>query len=174
MRTQWLTEREERAWRGYRRMRALLDLQITRDLDRAGLSDADYDVLSTLSEETSSSMRLVELAQRMLWSKSRLSHQARRMESRGLIRRQEDAVGRAVALTMTAKGWTVLRDAAPNHVDSVRQHFLNLLTPAQLDDFGEISALVIKHLSKSIATEKANSSRPGNPGLLEKEIQTQL
>jgi DNA-binding MarR family transcriptional regulator len=160
MRTRWLNEREERAWRGYRRMRALLDLQITRDLARAGLSDADYDVLSTLSEEASSSMRLIELSQMMLWSKSRLSHQARRMESRGLIQRQEETVGRAVALTLTAKGWTVLRDVAPNHVESVRQHFLNSLTPAQLDDFAEISALVIKHLSESIATEKVSSSGP--------------
>jgi hypothetical protein len=43
----WLSAREAHAWRGYRRMRALLDLQLARDLARdSGLSEADYDVLS--------------------------------------------------------------------------------------------------------------------------------
>ena len=50
--TRWLTAPQERAWRRYRRMRTLLDLQIARDLHRdSGLSEADYDVLSTLSEK---------------------------------------------------------------------------------------------------------------------------
>jgi hypothetical protein len=49
--TRWLTAPQERAWRRYRRMRALLDLQIARDLRQdSGLSETDYDVLSTLSE----------------------------------------------------------------------------------------------------------------------------
>ena len=65
----WLDERETRAWRGYRRMRALLDLQIIRDLAAdAALSDADYDVLSTLSETQAHRMRLHELASTILWS----------------------------------------------------------------------------------------------------------
>jgi len=46
--TRWLTAEQERAWRRYRRMRTLLDLQIARELHRdSGLSGADYDVLST-------------------------------------------------------------------------------------------------------------------------------
>jgi DNA-binding MarR family transcriptional regulator len=153
MRTGWLDDREARAWRGYRRMRTLLDLQIARDLALAGLSDADYDVLSTLSETPGSSMRLIDLAQRMLWSKSRLSHQTTRMETRGLIDRQEDAAGRAASLTLTKKGWAVLRAAAPNHVESVREHFLNWVTPEQLDAISEISALVIQHLSPAAAMD---------------------
>ena len=48
--SRWPTEDEERAWHRYRRMRTLLDLQISRDLARDGLSDPDYDVLSTVSE----------------------------------------------------------------------------------------------------------------------------
>jgi DNA-binding MarR family transcriptional regulator len=71
----WLNEREDRAWRGYRRMRDLLDLQVTRDLTRdTGLSDADYTVLAVLSETPEHRMRLIELAELILWSKSRLSH----------------------------------------------------------------------------------------------------
>ncbi|MGI8696456.1 MAG: MarR family winged helix-turn-helix transcriptional regulator, partial [Mycobacteriales bacterium] len=49
--TRWLTEEEECAWRAYRQMRVLLDLRLGRDLaDDAGLSEPDYDVLSTVSE----------------------------------------------------------------------------------------------------------------------------
>ena len=84
--TRWLSESEERAWRGYRRMRALLDLQITRDLARdSSLSDSDYDVLSTLTEIPGRSWRASELAGRLLWSTSRLSHHVARMEQRGLV-----------------------------------------------------------------------------------------
>src|SRR5580658_4895278 len=88
----WFSAEEGRAWLGYRRMRALLDLQISRDLARdSGLSDADYEVLSSVSESAQHQLRLGDLAARMLWSKSRLSHHVARMEQRGLVARQDCA-----------------------------------------------------------------------------------
>jgi DNA-binding MarR family transcriptional regulator len=85
----WLDDTEARAWRGYRRMHALLDLQIARDLAAdSGLSETDYDVLSNLSEAAEHQLRLTDLAADMLWSKSRLSHHLTRMQQRGLIRRE--------------------------------------------------------------------------------------
>src|SRR5512139_3140 len=111
----WLTADEDRAWRGYRRMHLLLDLQIARDLMRdSGLSEADYDVLSTLSETDGHRMRLTELAEYMLWSKSRLSHHAARMEQRGLVQREDspdDARGSLVVLTR--QGLRTIQKAAP-------------------------------------------------------------
>ena len=66
-------------------MRALLDLRINRDLAQdAGLSEPDYDVLSNVSEAPDRTMRMNELASRMLWTPSRVSHQVRRMEQRRL------------------------------------------------------------------------------------------
>ncbi|HMG62055.1 MAG TPA: MarR family transcriptional regulator, partial [Streptosporangiaceae bacterium] len=63
----WLSPEEERAWRAYRRMRTLLDLQNARDLARdSHLSESDYDVLSTLSEKPGRSWRASELAARLL------------------------------------------------------------------------------------------------------------
>ncbi|MGH9060927.1 MAG: MarR family winged helix-turn-helix transcriptional regulator, partial [Acidimicrobiales bacterium] len=101
--TRWLSDGEERAWRAYRRMRTLLDLQISRDLARdSGLSDPDYDVLSTLSEAPASSWRANVLAERLLWSTSRLAHHVGRMERRGLVARSDcrgDARGATVTLT---------------------------------------------------------------------------
>ncbi|MDP9075182.1 MAG: MarR family transcriptional regulator, partial [Actinomycetota bacterium] len=126
----WLTPAEERAWRGYRRMRALLDLQLARDMSHAGgLSEPDYDILSTLSEEPGP-WRANELASRLLWSTSRLAHQVGRMERRGLVVREacpED--GRGAVISLTDLGLATLRRAAPPHVASVRAHLIDLLTP---------------------------------------------
>ncbi|MGO1341648.1 MAG: MarR family transcriptional regulator, partial [Cellulosimicrobium funkei] len=71
----WLSPDEERAWRAYRRMQTVLPVALARDLALdSGLSEPDYDVLSTLSEQTGHRWQLRELADRMLWSRSRLSH----------------------------------------------------------------------------------------------------
>ena len=146
----WLNEAEDRAWRGYRRMRTLLDLQITRDLARAGLSDSDYDVLSTLSEAAGNRWRVNEFAARLLWSKSRLSHHLSRMEQRGLVRREDCASdGRGAFVVLTDEGTRALEAAAPEHVASVREHFIDLLTEEQIDTLISISQTVIDHFSPS-------------------------
>ena len=79
-------------------MRVLLDLQLARDLARdSGLSEPDYDVLSTLTEHPDRAWRANELASRLLWSTSRLSHHVGRMERRGLVRREDSADDRRAA-----------------------------------------------------------------------------
>jgi DNA-binding MarR family transcriptional regulator len=145
----WLSDEEMRAWRGYRRMRTLLDLQISRDLSTdSGLSDADYDVLSTLSEAPDHRMRLTDLAGAILWSVSRLSHQVTRMQQRGLVRRDEcPSDGRGAVLVLTDAGWNAVREAAAHHVDSVRRHFIDLLTPEQVAALSGIAENVVDHLS---------------------------
>ena len=129
-------------------MRALLDLQLTRDLARdGGLSEADYDVLSSVSEAAGHSLRLGDLAAHMLWSKSRLSHHVARMEQRGLVARRDCASdGRGAVLTLTEAGWQAIRNAAPGHVESVRAHFLDLLTAEQVQALAGITETVLAHL----------------------------
>lgn len=144
----WLDPEQDRAWRRYRRMRSLLDAQIRRDLKAdSGLSDADYDVLSTLVEAPDSEWRAREFAERLLWSSSRLAHQVRRMEARGLVERRgidDDARGAIVALT--AKGRATLRAATPAHLASVRRHFIDLLTPAEIRALDRIASKIVRHL----------------------------
>lgn len=146
----WLSEAESRAWRGYRRMRGLLDLQTARDLAHdSGLSEPDYDVLSTLSEVEGHRVRLNELADHMLWSRSRLSHHITRMQQRGLIARQECASdGRGAEIVLTDQGLRAIGDAAPDHVASVRRNFVDLLTAEQLDALGVITETVLDHLTR--------------------------
>jgi DNA-binding MarR family transcriptional regulator len=146
--TRWLTSPQERAWRRYRRMRTLLDLQIARDLHRdSGLSEADYDVLSTLSEKPGATWRARDLATRLLWSTSRLAHHVGRMEQRGLVARQpcaDDARGALISLT--EHGRAILGQAAPLHVAAVRRHLIGLLNAEEVAVLDTIAGKVISHL----------------------------
>jgi len=129
-------------------MRTLLDLRLARDLaQEAGLSEPDYDVLSTLTEAPGSSWRANELARQLMWSSSRLAHHVGRMERRGLVaRRSSDSDGRGAIVTITDRGMAVLEAAAPGHVESVRRNFLDLLTAEEVDALATISDKVIRRL----------------------------
>jgi len=145
----WLDDAEARAWRGYMRMRTLLHAQIVRDLAReAGLSGPDYDVLSNVSEAEGRRARLGDLAARMAWSKSRLSHHITRMEQRGLVTREDcTSDGRGAFVVLTDAGLRAIQDAAPGHVASVRRHFIDLLSREQLDALAEITQTVVRRLT---------------------------
>ena len=94
------------------------------------------------------SWRANELAAQLLWSTSRLAHHIGRMERRGLVRRNECADdGRGAAVSLTDAGWATLEAAAPPHVESVRRHLIDLLTPAELRALETISAKVIGHFT---------------------------
>ena len=130
-------------------MRTLLDLQLGRDLAREGLSDPDYDVLSTLSEAEGHRWRVNEFARRLLWNQSRLSHHLSRREKRGLVAREDCASdGRGAFVVLTDAGRRALEAAAPNHVASVRAHFIDLLTTDQIDTLDAIAQTVIDHLAQ--------------------------
>jgi len=131
-------------------MRVLLDLQLSRDLaNESGFSDADYDVLSNISETEGHRVRLSDLAARMLWSKSRLSHQITRMQQRRLVVREEHpSDGRGTVIVLTDTGWNAIRAAAPSHVASVRRHFIDQLTAQQIEALGNITESVVRHLTR--------------------------
>jgi DNA-binding MarR family transcriptional regulator len=145
----WLDDGQQRAWRSYRRMAALLAARVNRDLARdSGLSEPDYDVLSHLSESPGHKARLSELAGRMLWSNSRLSHHLTRMQQRGLVRRcgcPDD--GRGADILLTDEGLRAIEAAAPQHVASVRTHLVDVLSADQLRALGDIADTVLTHLT---------------------------
>jgi DNA-binding MarR family transcriptional regulator len=144
----WLDDREMRAWLGYRRMRLLLDLRLSRDLmNDSGLSEPDYDVLSNLSDAEDQRMRLSDLAAHMRWSKSRLSHHVTRMQERGLVCREECADdGRGSMLALTPEGLRAIVAAAPGHVASVRRHLIDVLTAEEIDTLAALSHRVAERL----------------------------
>ncbi|EST26334.1 MarR family winged helix-turn-helix transcriptional regulator [Streptomyces niveus] len=146
----WLTEAEQRAWQAYRRMFLLLNAQLARDLVQdSGLSEADYDVLSALGASPDRRRRVSELADRMLWSRSRLSHHLARMQQRGLVVREECATdGRGAVVVLTDEGTRTIEHAAPPHVESVRRHFIDLLSPEQIEVFATIGETVVGRLTE--------------------------
>lgn len=78
-----------------------------------------------------------------------IQHHVNRMQARGLVGREacpDD--GRGAVIFLTASGWATLRAAAPWHVRSVREHFIDLLTEDQIDALAEIAATVIAHLAE--------------------------
>src|SRR5919112_4725616 len=134
METRWLTDDERVAWVRLAAVLELLpgvlDTQLRRD---AGLSHFEYFVLAMLSEAPGRTLRMTSLAQRTNATLPRLSHVVRRLEDRGLVERfpcPED--GRATNARLTAAGWKKIRATAPSHVQTVRQHVIDVLTPEQI------------------------------------------
>jgi DNA-binding MarR family transcriptional regulator len=129
----WLTEEEQRAWRAYIRLAQLLIRQLDRDMHPFGLSMHDYEILVELSEAPLRRMRMTELADRTAQSRSRLSHQINRMESKGLVSREGcEGDKRGTFAVLTAQGMATITKVAPYHVASVREHFLDQIDPAEL------------------------------------------
>jgi len=146
--TPWLGDTEMTAWRAYIVGSALLEHRLNRELQLAhGLSIADYEILVSLSEAPDMQMRMSELANGIAHSKSRMSHQIRRMESEGLVRRQEcPQDGRGVLAVLTEEGLAKLREAAPSHVQGVRDHMIDLLDAEEQKTLAAIFSRLTDHL----------------------------
>lgn len=146
--TPWLGDTEMTAWRAYIVGSALLEHRLNRELQLShGLSIADYEILVSLSEVPDMRMRMSELAAGIAHSKSRMSHQIRRLEREGLVRREEcPEDGRGVLAALTDKGMAKLREAAPSHVQGVREHMIDLLEPDEQKTLGAIFTRLTGHL----------------------------
>ena len=129
-------------------MQTLLPARLARDLAHdSGLSDPDYDVLSTISEKPERRWQLRELAAKMLWSRSRLSHHIARMQERGLVTREDDPDDRrGCMIVLTEHGLATLQAAAPAHVASVRRHLIDQLDPDELATLTRIAERVTSNL----------------------------
>jgi DNA-binding MarR family transcriptional regulator len=145
----WLDIEEQKAWRAFLYSTQLLSDRLDRELTHAtGISHAYYEILVQLSETPGRALRMSELAERSLSSRSRLSHAVSRLEERGWVRRQvceED--GRGQLAVLTDEGFAALAAAAPVHVAGVRRHLFDQLSPAQLAAMREIGETLLAHLS---------------------------
>ncbi len=145
--TPWLTAREQRLWRAHLEVSKLLDYQLGRELQPHNLAGNDYEILVVLSEAPQRRMRMTDLATATLQSKSRLSHQITRMECAGLVLRQEcPGDRRGLFAHLTEAGWETMQKVAPDHVRSVRAHFIDRFDSDQLDAMYEALAPIAEHL----------------------------
>jgi DNA-binding MarR family transcriptional regulator len=146
--TRWLDAGEQRAWRAWLYSTQLLHDRLDRELTRAtGIPHAYYEILVQLSETPGRQMRMSELADRCLSSRSRLSHAVSRLEERGWVRRQECAEdGRGLLAVLTDDGFAALEAAAPVHVEGVRTHLFDQLSPEQVAAMRDIGETLLRHL----------------------------
>jgi len=153
----WLTPKQQRAWVAYMRVQLRMNYEMNRQLQAdSGLSLADYDVLVALSDNDAG-MRVSDLAAQIGWERSRLSHQLRRMEERGLTERRPSAEdGRTSNVVLTANGRRAITDAAPGHVDLVRALFFDPLPDNLLGPF----TAALEHIHVNL---DHNSSLPPAP-----------
>jgi DNA-binding MarR family transcriptional regulator len=145
----WLSAEEQQAWRATVHLSQLLMRQLDRDLNAHGLNAHDYEILVELSEAPDTRLRMTELADATSQSRSRLSHQVSRMESRGLVRRDNcEGDKRGTFAVLTDEGMAAIRRVAPDHVEHVRRHFIDRLTPRQLEEVTEAFTPVVDYLRK--------------------------
>ncbi len=139
-----------KAWRRYiiasRRLLEALDF----DLGHHELSMADYEVLAQLSDAPDRKMRMSELAEMAMLSRSRLSHRIKVMEKAGWVKREPCPIDkRGYFAVMTAKGWKAIVAAAPDHVESVRSRFIDHLTKEDQRVLSEIFERITDSLKEN-------------------------
>ncbi len=146
--TKWLDSREDGAWRAFIHAHHQLSVRLNQLLfQNSGMTDADYKVLAVLSEHPTGRISAQELCGLLQWEKSRLSHQVKRMEKLGLIgRKSNPADARSVLVCLLPAGRRSVQDAAPQHVNNVRRHFIDLFTPAELDTIADLNDRILRHL----------------------------
>jgi DNA-binding MarR family transcriptional regulator len=147
--TPWLDNDEQATWRAFLTAQRLLFDRLERQLQRdAGLPHAYYEILVRLSEAPDRTLRMSQLADSSLSSRSRLSHAVARLEAAGWVRRRACAEDRRGAFAeLTPEGLAKLEEAAPGHVEAVRADLFDALDRDQQHALQQISEALVAHLS---------------------------
>lgn len=144
----WLNDGEQRMWRGYldstRLLMNALDRQLAAD---AGISLTDYEVLVQLSEAPQRRMRMNELADATMTTRSGATRAIGRLADAGWVRRVEcDEDKRGMYAELTDAGAAKLASAGPGHVAAVRRTVFDLLSPRDVELFGHAYAQIRANL----------------------------
>ncbi len=141
--SRWLTDEQQQQWRAFGQMNRELGVMMERQLSQDhGLSGADYQLLVPLSEAPGQWLRPRDLGISVKWDRSRLSHQLRRMQERGL----------------TELGRSTVAQAAPGHVETIRKYFIDLLTEDELNAIGSAARKVIAAIEASTDGQPTDNS----------------
>lgn len=141
----WLDEQEQLAWRSYlaasRAIEEAIQGQLQRDAD---IPHIYYEILVRLSEAPGRMLRMSDLAERSLSSRSRLSHAVSRLEERGWVaRRACPNDGRGMLASLTEQGMAAVEKIAPGHVNAVREQIFDRLTLEQVKQLQEIGESIV-------------------------------
>ena len=147
----WLSEKEQQAGRAFLHAGVSLLGRLDAELEEAhGMSLADYEVLADLSEAPGERLRMRDLAEMALVSRSRLTHAVDRLQAAGLVRRERcGADRRGVNAVLTPKGRRLLEEAAPTHVEGVRRYLVDCGSAAELTRLTSLFSRVTQTLAEA-------------------------
>lgn len=116
---------------------------------KTGLSEADYEILVALTEAPDESVRALALRCGLEWEKSRLSHQLKRMEARGLVMREECTEdNRGSIIRVTDVGRRLAAEAKQYYEDAVQRYVFEALSAEQIAALGSIAESILGKLER--------------------------
>ena len=144
----WLTAAEVDSWLSVVRLMTWLPWSIDQQLRRdSNLGMVEYQVMARLSQSPERTLRMSLLADLANASLSRLSHLVKRLEERGLVRREPDpADGRFTNAILTDEGYARLVASAPGHVENVRALVIDAFSAAELRQLREASERILARI----------------------------
>lgn len=145
-----LTSAEQSAWRGFVRVHTAMARALDAELERAhGLSLSSFEVLKALRCSDAGRLRMADLAEHALLSRSGMTRLVDRLERQGLLTRcqcSDDA--RGCFAVLSPDGADLLERARPTYIESVRAGFLSHLSP---DELGVLAATFERMLAAAEA-----------------------
>jgi len=144
-----MTPEQLRVWEDLQLVMDGLRREVGRDLwNQAQLSDAEFTVLAHLHGGGERGVRPAECARAIGWDSSRLAHQLRRLEKRGLVTsiKPGGEDGRASFARLTDEGRSVYRRALGPHLASARRWFADGLPEDQLHALGRALETLLTHI----------------------------
>jgi len=147
--TRWLNAEQQVAWRAYLLGTARLMAKLDDDLRQFGIGINDYEILVRLSEAPDRRLRMADLADRLHQSRSRLTHTVGRLEAAELVRRTScTSDKRGVWAELTDAGFALLEQAAPTHVEGVRENLVDLASHEDFTAIGRVFDTVSEHIGQ--------------------------
>jgi len=143
-----LRRRDQRAWHDFREAASIIHRLVEQHLKyEAGLSHAQWEVLSRLSAAPGGELRMTELKDAAVISKTGLTYQVRQLEEVGLVRRRVcESDGRGILAGLTPHGWAKVRELAPKHATLLHELFVNGLDRDRFAALAEGLAALSMHL----------------------------
>jgi DNA-binding MarR family transcriptional regulator len=158
-------DRRLRAWIAFLRAHAAVTRQLEAELNaERGLSLSEYDALVQLAFAADRRLRMHELADRVLLSRSGVSRLVDRLVARGYVRRRFCATdGRGWWAELTQDGLDSLREAAPIHMRGVESHFLAALSDADREALAGALESILRRLGESDRKDQRGSATAEAP-----------
>ncbi|MGZ4678265.1 MAG: MarR family winged helix-turn-helix transcriptional regulator [Acidimicrobiia bacterium] len=136
----WLSDEEQRTWRGL--VQLILELQSEQEqalVGAHGITEGEYGVLVTLSEAEDHRLRMCDLAAALRLSPSGLTRRVDGLAKQGFVTREASSCDRrAMYAVLTETGMHKLETAAPTHVQAVRRSLIDHLTPDEVRVLGDV------------------------------------